>query len=241
MFRALSLCAALKCAAAWTPPGSLFNLSMWKLQTPIAGANGGIEEITQPALATYNSSVFYSLDGDASAYFFAPENGATTSGSNFPRSELRNNFDWVIGSSGLHVLNATVRVLDDGPLNTVTIGQIHGDGLSGSCSIVIELEWSKGQIIAHVRDKNCKNKSIIIDGGYRLGDAISFSLTAEGTAVSASTPRTPPGAGDYEYPWLSTSKYNVYFKVGNYLQASGSSATVGSLTTLDALYLHHGK
>ena len=242
--RLLSFCAALQCAASstWTPPGSLFNLSTWKLQTPIADGSG-IMEVSQPALATYNSSVFYSLDGDESAYFWTPENGATTSGSNFPRSELRNDYDWFAGSTGRHVLNATIRVLDDGPLNTVTIGQIHGDGLSGACSIIIELEWKGGQIIAHVRDKKCKNINIVIDSGYKLGDAVTFSLSAEGTKVSASTPRTPAGAGDYDYTWLDPSvygsQYNMYFKVGNYLQASGPSAA-GSLTTLDALYLYHG-
>lgn len=238
MQAAVILTFMLGAAAAFTPPGTLFDLTNYKLQLPVSAGGSSVEQISQPALKTYNSTFFYALGG-SSAYFFTPENGATTSGSSYPRSELRENIDWVLGTPGVHVLNATVRVLDDGPSHAVTIGQLHGNGLSGACSIIIELIWEAGDIVSHVRDQACKGKKLVV-GHFALNETISFSLRAEGTSVSAATndASIKPGAGDWQYPWFAGKKYSVYFKAGNYYQGSGPSSK-GSLTALDALATVH--
>ena len=217
------------------PPASYFNLSNFKLQLPVSNGNGGVEEISQPALNSYNSTYFYSLPGEASAYFFTPTDGATTGGSSFPRSELREQFDWVLGSAGRHALNATIRVLDDGPLHAVTIGQIHGDGLSGACSIIIELEWQAGDIVSHVRNQACKNVNQVVATGYKLGEPVDLALVSDGVTVSASADRGMTQT--QAYPWLAGKGYKVYFKVGNYLQANTGKG--GSVTALDKLLVEH--
>jgi hypothetical protein len=136
-------------------PGQLFNLTNWKLQLPQASKKGGVVEISQPALATYSSPNFYTNATDMSMTFWCPINGAHTSGSGFPRSELRELFNFT--TQGTHVLAVTMRVDEIPPSGSITIGQAHLDGLSGACSIFCELEWTNGEIVSHVRTQTCSS------------------------------------------------------------------------------------
>ena len=90
---------AVFAVSAVNPPGSYFNLSAFKLQLPLSDGNGGVVEIDQPQLETYSSAYFYTDPSDNGMTFWCPENGAHTSGSNYPRSELRDNTDFTF--SGL--------------------------------------------------------------------------------------------------------------------------------------------
>jgi hypothetical protein len=173
-------------------PGDLFNLSSFTLQTPYP-KGGGVQEIPYPALARYNDSTFYvraCAERPAGCMaFWAPETGAHTGGSNFPRSELRQNYDWSTppaGSPELHYSAATLRVISAGAKNSVCIGQIHADGLSGHCSIIVELEWTAGSVVAHVRDAACSNKNFIV-GTAPLGTSFSYNLSMTGDAVQVVT------------------------------------------------------
>lgn len=69
-----------------TNPSSILNLDNWKLTLP-TGKKGSPAEVTQPRLDTYSDSNF-NVDG-SSVIFTAPTSGVTTSGSSYPRSELR--------------------------------------------------------------------------------------------------------------------------------------------------------
>ena len=149
-------------ALALSPPGVLFNLSSWGLQLPLSNGKGGVAQVLQPALKTYTSAYFYTDPADNGMTFWCPENGATTGGSSFPRSELREEFDFDL-SPGRHVLNATVAVLSaNSSKASVTIGQAHVDGISGHCSIFGELMWTDGTVTAHLRDKGCNNVNVIV-------------------------------------------------------------------------------
>ena len=142
-------------------PGSILNLTSYTLQTPYASGST-IVQIKNPQLQRYNDSTFYAAACTAGSgscvYFFTPEDGAHTSGSSYPRSELRQNFDWstpAAGSKEAHWSAATLAVLNAGSADSVCIGQIHADGISGHCSIIVELEcaWGGGRwpfpVVAH--------------------------------------------------------------------------------------------
>src|SRR5262245_28267130 len=90
-------------------PGQNFNLSSFKLQTPIA-SGGGVLEISQPQLASYTSSNFYA-NSDGPMVFFTPVTGATTEGSSYPRSELRQLTEWNTNTSGGRTQTGTCRIL----------------------------------------------------------------------------------------------------------------------------------
>lgn len=237
---ALLLGALSSFARAQKPPGAYFDFTNWTLQLPVA-KGAGVEEVSMPALASYSSNFFYTAAATGtSAVFFAPENGAHTANSNYPRSELREATNFYIDTraGGTHVLNATVRVLADGAAHAVTIGQIHGTlSGGGACSIIIELEWEAGDVVAHLRDRACKGVKKTVGSGYKLGDKIEYSMRADGSDVAVTTDSGSMPA--YSYSWLDGTKYTAYFKAGDYLQSSGASSTQGGTVVLDALAVAH--
>lgn len=231
--------AVLSCIGAVValgPPGQYFPvLTQFSLQTPYP-SGGGVEIIKQPALMTYNDSVFYAgtlSSGTLAMFFWTPEDGAHTSGSKYPRSELSENILWTF--SGTNVMNASVTVMEVPAGDSITIGQVHLNGVSGSCSICIELEWSAGDIIAHYRDSSCGSQKQTVGTGYKIGDVVNYELTIIGTQASAKT-----GTGSYSWDAGSWQpKAPLYFKVGNYLQVAGTSKTVGSVVAVSHISVSH--
>jgi hypothetical protein len=196
------------------PPGAVFNLSAWTLQLPVSDGHGGVVEIKEPQLDTYTSEYFYTNGSSANnaMTFWCPEDGAHTSGSSYPRSELRETADWTF--IGTNRLNVTIAVLEEPTGGAITIGQVHVDGLSHSCSIVVELEWESGDIVAHLRDDQCNPVSKMVGTGYAIGDPVHYSIGIDGLDAFASTDTgsMPP----YSYSWMNTS-VPIYFKVGDYV------------------------
>ncbi len=67
------------------PPGENFDLSYWKLQRP-----NGTERDEDALTSGYsNDTDFYTDPVSGAMVFWCPNNGSTTSGSTYPRSELR--------------------------------------------------------------------------------------------------------------------------------------------------------
>ena len=109
--------------AAPPPPGQLFNLSTFDLQLPVSDGNGGVVTVSAAALKTYTSAYFYTNATTNGMTFFCPINGAHTSGSDYPRSELRERPDFTF--EGTHVMNVTMRVNQVSAKKKITIGQVH--------------------------------------------------------------------------------------------------------------------
>lgn len=105
--------------------------------------------------------------------FWSPINGAHTSGSSYPRSELRQLLDF--NYSGTHVLSVTMAVRVVPTNGKITIGQAHFDGVSRACSIFCELEWQSGSVVSHVRDQvqqcashACSSNSSLMHALFRI-------------------------------------------------------------------------
>lgn len=118
--------------AACEFPAQVLNLTNWKIQLPI-GKSEHPTEVKQPKLATYAKSPWFTVTSSCDGVQFrASVNGVTTSGSNHPRSELRemknNGADaasWS-SSSGTHtmIISQSINNLPaDKP--QVIAGQIH--------------------------------------------------------------------------------------------------------------------
>jgi poly(beta-D-mannuronate) lyase len=71
-------------------PANVLDLTNWKLTVPV-GAKGSTiaAEIKQPQLGSYSSSYFKLTPAGDGVVFEANAGGATTTGSKYPRSELR--------------------------------------------------------------------------------------------------------------------------------------------------------
>jgi len=244
-----------------SPPGELFDLTHFVLQLPTCTApkcSNSIDQISQPELKSYTSAYFFT-DPDTNAMtFWCPIDGKHTSGSNYPRSELRENQnlswnndgkgDWTF--IGYHQLNVTLKVLEEPTTKTITIGQAHGaaigsTSISGSCSIISEFEWDNGKLVNHMRGAQsgdtCSSVSQTLGGTYTVGESFSYSIVVNNKDVSIWT--TKGGwSKPYTYSWWNTSgpnTYWLYFKAGDYVQDSGSSSTVGGKIAITAITTSH--
>ena len=88
-----------------------------------------------------------------------------------------------------------------------------------------------------MRDSNCKGVQETVGSGYQLGDAVTYSIVVRGNTAFVSTDRGSQKA-PYAYSWLKAST-PVYFKLGNYLQDSGSSSTLGSVVKVADFTTEH--
>src|SRR5947207_8419061 len=75
------------------PPGENFNLTNFYLGLPVDSTNGTAgPSASIPAaqlVAGYSNALYFYTSPDGGMVFWAPVTGATTSGSSYPRSELR--------------------------------------------------------------------------------------------------------------------------------------------------------
>ncbi|MCU0789347.1 MAG: polysaccharide lyase family 7 protein, partial [Verrucomicrobia bacterium] len=140
------------------PPGQNFDLTHWYLGLPVdssGGTSGDSASISASQLvAGYSNALYFYTGADGAMTFWAPVTGATTSGSDYPRSELReqisppsNDINW--SGYGFHILNATCRVTQVPDSKKVIIGQIHTK--TGDARPLVKLQYNNGTIEALVK------------------------------------------------------------------------------------------
>lgn len=111
------------------------DYSAWKLNLPVDATGGTLGgSLTIGKIDKNYQCVPYFRQLENSIIFHVPTDGATTSGSNYPRSELREMINgkeaaWKVDKTS--TLEATVRIVElpktvDGKLGKLVIGQIHG-------------------------------------------------------------------------------------------------------------------
>ncbi len=121
-------------------PAEVLNLTNWKETLP-TGSAGSPTEIKQPQLASYSSDPYFVVNATGDGVRFrAPVNGVTTSGSSYPRSELRemnggDDASWST-TSGTHTMTideAITATPSEKPY--VVAGQIHDSSDYGEVTI----------------------------------------------------------------------------------------------------------
>lgn len=203
-------------------PSQVLNLTNWKITLPI-GEQKDATEIEQPELATYNIDPwFIVMPGGNGVRFRAAVNGATTSGSDYSRSELRemtnNDTEKASWSSikGTHTMfldqaiTAVPKIKRD-----IVAGQIHDDNKD---IILIRLDYPNLHI--RVDGKNLHT----LDSRYTLGKrfSIKFVVSDGQTKVYYNNSPNPVYALDKKYS-------NAYFKTGVYTQSNCSKEGSPSL------------
>lgn len=203
-------------------PGEILNLENWKLTLPInTGGNANPDEIKQPLLNTYtNNDYFYSNKTNDAVTFRANAGGATTSGSNFPRSELREMINkgkqpanWS-SSEGTHTLFIDQRVthLPDVRKHMV-IGQIHD---ADKYLIFFRLEDQKLLVSVNGGDR------VTLDEHYQLGKRFSVKMIVSNDQTKCYY------NNELKYTYKGSFS-GAYFKAGAYVQSScqGNKKTQG--------------
>jgi Alginate lyase len=191
-----------------------FDLTNWKITLP-TGTSGSPTEVKQPELARFMVSPWF-LKSASELRFRAPVNGVTTSGSSYPRSELREmtnngstNASWS-STAGTHtmIITQAITAVPQGKKHVVA-GQIHD---SGDDVIVIRLEDKKLFVDINGTD------GPVLDSNYSLGRkfTVKFFVTGGTTKIYYNNSATPAHT-------LNKSYSGAYFKAGAYTQSNCST------------------
>lgn len=205
-------------------PSQVLDLSEWKVTVPIGTAESPTE-VEQPLLATYSVDPWFVVSTDGGVRFRAPVNATTTSGSNYPRSELRemknNGQDRASWSSNSGVHSMYIDQMITAVPQTkqhVVAGQIHD---ASDDVIVIRLEYPKLFIDINGSD------GPTLDANYTLGERFQVQFVAS----NGQTKILYKGAEDQEMTLRYTLNQvysGAYFKAGAYTQSNcGKEATTG--------------
>jgi hypothetical protein len=252
-------------------PGGNFNLSHWYLQLPtsggvLTGTNGSVDSASTTQLVAGFTNAYFYTGPDGAMTFWVPDNGATTSGSSHPRSELREelipgnaNTNWML--TGTHLLTATC-VVSNVPSDTgkVCIGQMHEPGTKpdGSASVgnehMIMFDLINQKIYANISpDGNSGgsfSQTFITGSNVALGKPINYSMSIVDGVLQIIINNvtnawdlfsgTNYSAQTFQN-WDSVSGNTLYFKAGNYNQTLNTCGcpTDGARVAFFNLSIYH--
>jgi hypothetical protein len=217
------------------PPGSNFDLSAWKLQTLDSNYNF-VEKTASQLSAGYTTSFFYTNPNDGSMVFKVPSNGGTTSGSSYPRVELRQmtqGANWALTDTNQHYLTAQCKVISVASAKPQTIiGQIHG---SETNSELLKLRWTggaAGQCFLEARyqrnDSARTEYGVTLASGLSLGSIISYTITMKNGTITCTVNGNSASQTYTPYYYGTADQY--YFKAGDYLQYHSTDSSIYGLT-----------
>lgn len=198
-------------------PADVLDLTNWKETLPI-GSAGSPTEITQPQLATYSVDPWFvatpACDG---VQFRAPVDGVTTSGSSYPRSELREmtnngttNASWSSDSgTSTMVINEAVTALPNTKPHIV-VGQIHD---SSNDISVFRLEGST----LYVTNGDTSHYAVATTN-YQLGTPFEAKFVVSNNQIQAYYNGTLVTT-------IPASFSGAYFKAGAYTQANCTNSS----------------
>ncbi|MFA6973730.1 MAG: polysaccharide lyase family 7 protein [Parcubacteria group bacterium] len=207
--------------SAATLPAQVLNLTNWKETLP-TGSSGSPTEILQSSLSSFSTPPYFQVNSTGNGVQFrAPVNGVTTSGSGYPRSELRemtNNgttqasWSTTSGTHAMYIDEAITAVPQT--KKHVVAGQIHD---ASDDVIVIRLEYPKLFI-----DINGVTGPTL-DANYTLGKRfqVIFMATNGQIKIYYNGGATPAYT-------LNKSGSGNYFKAGAYTQSNCSKEAVCS-------------
>lgn len=222
----------------------MLDLSTWNLTIPQRGPAATIS--TAKLGRDYQSPYFRrSADG---VEIWVPVNGAYTSGSEFPRTELRETkpdgrlVTWRYPLAE-NLMVATLRVEAVPSSRRMVIGQIHSNG-SGSAEalplvkLVYQLRLDKARVQALVRDRpdDITTRTYTVYDGIPLGDTFTYRLGVSSSGVLSVQVEDGKVSQQLDTQW---AYQGLYFKAGLYLQDNRGPASEGGRATFTDLSIRH--
>lgn len=215
-------------------PANILNLTNWKLNLPVddnGGTTGDSREVKQPELATFSMSPWFNNNSDNTGVVFrANTGGATTSGSGYPRSELREmttngtvNASWS-STSGTHTMEIDQAITHLPVVKPhIVVGQIHG---SSDDIIVFRLEGTK-----LFMDHNGSDGTVLTNN-YVLGTRFKVKFVVSGGQVKSYY-------NDVLMETYSKSFSGAYFKAGAYVQSSCATVSGESCSAYGEVVIYN--
>ncbi|WP_457090747.1 polysaccharide lyase family 7 protein [Microvirga sp. P5_D2] len=232
-------------------PSGNFSLKNWKITLPV-DASGSFSRtaVEVKKLADYQNPSYFYTGSDGAMVFNAPVEGATTSGSRYARTELREmkgseRAAWTLAQGG--TLSATLEVdtaptLFSGKGGRVVIGQVHGQDEE-----LVRLYWENNTIYFKNDRAGAGNKELRFDlknaSGHKpnvsLDERFSYSIKAKGDfleVVVRADGNVYKSQSRINDVW-DTDKF--YFKAGVYLGVNETQGTGYGQTSFYALTYSH--
>lgn len=233
------------------PPSGNFDLRNWKITLP-ADASGTTKGTAVEVLnlSGYQNARYFYTGPDGAMVFRAPVDGATTSGSSYARSELREmngtaRAEWKLATGG--IMTATLEVdqapvYANGSLGKVVVGQIHG-----SNDELVRLYWDNNRayfVNDQAGSRNSEIKFALVNAAgeqpnISLDERFSYVIDAKGSALEV----TVYADGDV---YRSVSSINsvwqsdsLYFKAGAYLGVNETQGSGWGQTSFYDLRFNH--
>jgi hypothetical protein len=192
-------------------PSDVIDLTNWYLTLPTGRADDP-DDVYPPALTGYAGDWFRLNETRNGVVFTANAGGVTTSGSSYPRSELREMIggelaEWSneTGSHVLDVRQAVMQLPEAKP--DVVSAQIHDDE-----DDVVEIRLEGEHLVAEYDDGDAE---ATLDPAYVLGTPFDLRITAADRRVRISY-------NGEEKADLPLSGSGWYFKAGSYVQSNPS-------------------
>ncbi len=192
----------------------------------------------------YTNATYFHRDENGALVFWCPVSGATTKGSDYPRTELRevidpadDNVTWP--ADGTHVLNVRCRVVEVPSSQKVIIGQIHS--YSGQARPLVKLQFSKGRIEALVKvspTQSQDRKLVFPDVGLNSDLDYQIKLQDGLLSVTVNGMTQTENIFQNDADW---SKQTFYFKAGAYCQDNEGPASEGARVSFSRLSVSHSR
>jgi hypothetical protein len=228
-------------------PNTILNFSNWELQEPVASGSSIVTISTSQLTNGYSDKYMYAsatTDGNA-VTFFTPEDGAHTANSSYPRSELRelttNGSDANWNMIGTNMLTATLEANDI--TDHTVVGQVHigsplpGTSVATSTKPLLELYYyANGNLVAGLEKSPLGSQTTTTIGTVPLGTKFNYSIQVSGDVITIKLNNNTPVILNAS---SSFNNYGMYFKAGDYLQTTGTSATVGAHVAFYNLAIQH--
>jgi Ca2+-binding RTX toxin-like protein len=231
------------------PPSGNFNLTTWNLTLP-TGTPGSPDIISTTTLDSgYTSQYFYTgSDGDMT--FWCPVTGVTTSGSSFPRTELRETkadgtlYNWNV-LDGTATLSATLAVNQVPSTGIIVCGQIHDNGAGGISGqplikLVFEYDSTTGTatIVAQIRSTPTSSSTdYTLATGINLNSQFSYQIQLRSDLTLSVQIN---GVTQYSTPIdPSWESQGLYFKAGDFIQDNIGTSMDGGKISFYALSVTH--
>jgi poly(beta-D-mannuronate) lyase len=220
---------------AGAAPSDVLDLRNWYVGIPVATRRPDSPDIIgQPRLTGFSDRWFHVTDDGTGVVCTANAGGATTRGSRYPRTELREMagaakaaWDSAVGTHALQVTEAITRTTPNRP--HMIAAQIHD-----TTADVMQIRLQGSTLMVRSHDPNGGNVRHILDDDYRLGAVFTIRIVASAAGVqvfhdgSLATTIPVAGAG-----W--------YFKTGAYLQSNAdydAPDALGSVVLYDVQVAH---
>jgi hypothetical protein len=229
------------------PPSGNFDLSHWKLTLPVDsnGANIGTAAEVQVAqmVAGYTNASYFYTASDGAMLFWCPVDGATTSGSTYPRSELREmlspgstSVNWM--GYGTHLLTAQCKLTQIPSSKKVIIGQIHS--FTGNAYPLLKLQYNNGNIEALFKfsPNSHVDTKYTVATGIALSNSINYQIKMVNGLLTATVNGNTQGTNIFltDPAWTNQT---FYFKAGNYCQDNVGAIPEGASVSFYELTASH--